>query len=258
MSENLLQPLWSYLIDRWGHVISYWFFPLLVGMAAFVVVGIYFVLKDFGPWRSEATRIYKDVWPTKWKVFEVGGIQMGIYVLLNLIMWNVFPYHVELPAEAPTVWELVRDLTLSLLVSDFLTYLEHIINHKIRFMYTHVHYVHHCFKADVFAWCAGWVHPFESVEFFLCMTLFPWLLYPVHPLTLWIHMGIFVALLLEEHSGHDVWWSPPNWVPVIFGGGVPHIFHHTKVTTNYGFLFAIWDRIFGTYLDPSCELKGVK
>ena len=221
-------------------------------------VGIYFTLKDIGPWRSEATRIHKDAWPTKREVFRVAGTQIAIYTLLNAIMWYFFPYHVELPAEAPTVWELLRDLTISLLVSDFLTYLEHIINHKDRFLYIHVHHVHHHYKTGLFAFCAGSVHPIEGLEIFLCMTLYPWVLCPVHPLTLWIHISIFSGLLLEEHSGHDVWWSPYNWVPVIFGGAVPHSVHHTKVTTNYGFLFAIWDKLFGTYLYPSCEPKNVK
>ena len=137
MAGNLLQPLWSYLTDRWGFLISYWLFPALVGLVAYMGVGIYFTLKDIGPWRSEATHIHKGEWPTKREVFRVAGMQIAIYTLLNVIMWYFFPYHVELPAEAPTVWELLRDLTISLLVSDFLTYLEHIINHKSRFLYTH-------------------------------------------------------------------------------------------------------------------------
>ncbi len=75
--------------------------------------------------------------------------------------------------------------------------------------------------------------------------------YYSHHLVLWAYYFIFVALLLEEHSNHDVWWSPGNWIPSIFGGAVPHDVHHVKVKTNYGFVFTIWDWMFGTYTSPS-------
>ena len=113
------------------------------------------------------------------------------------------------------------------------------------------------FIIDLFSWCASWVHPFELTVFVFCMIIYPWILSPVYPLTLWIYLSVFVALLLEEHSGHDVWWSPNRLIPSIFGGAVPHDVHHVKVKTNYGFVFTIWDRIFGTYLAPlSTESYG--
>ena len=165
-----------------------------------------------------------------------------------------FPSY-TMPKLAPTVLELVCDFCLSLLIRDFLVYLEHLVQHKSIFLYKHIHYIHHHYKADLFSWCAGWVHPFELMAFTLCMIVHPWILFPVHPLTLWIYLSVFIALFLEEHSGHDVWWSP-NWlIPAIFGGAVPHDVHHmhVKVNANYGFVFTIWDRTFGTYLAPSCK-----
>lgn len=88
------------------------------------------------------------------------------------------------------------------------------------------------------------------------MIVYPYMLSPVHPLTFWLYECIFIGILLEEHSNHDVWWSPGHWVPGIFGGAVPHDVHHLKVMTNYGFIFAIWDRMFGTFLPPSCLSKN--
>ena len=251
-SERLLQPLWNYILRDWSNLVSLWFFPSLLGWVVYVGVGVYFMLKDVGPLRSEATRLHKGDadWPTWRKVLYVGGTQIGIYALINAAFWICLPYHVVMPELAPTVWELVRDFCTSMLIGDFLVYLEHIVHHKILFLYKHVHHVHHCFRTDLFSWCAGWVHPFELTVFALCMIIYPWILSPVHPLTLWIYLSVFVALLLEEHSGHDVWWSPNHLIPSVFGGAVPHDVHHVKVKTNYGFVFTIWDRIFGTYLAP--------
>ena len=250
-APNLLQPLWSYLLEHWGSIISYWMFPAIVGWFVYVGVGCYFALKDIGPWRSEATRVHKDEWPTARDILYVGGVQAGIYTLMNVGVWLVDDHSVALPTEAPTVWEFVRDLTVSLVVGDFLVYLEHIVHHKVSFLYSNVHYVHHRFKTDLFAWCAGWVHPFETAVFAFCEILYPCILYPVHPLTLWVFEFVFISLLLEEHSGHDLWWSPYRWVPSVCGGAVPHSLHHTKVKVNFGFLFAVWDKMFGTFLDPA-------
>ena len=135
-SERLLQPLWEYILHNWGDIVSLWFFPSILGWVVYFGVGVYFTLKDVGPLRSEATRLHKDDndWPTLSKVLYVGGIQTGAYAIMNAILWLAFPFQVELPPLAPTVWELVRDLCISLLVGDFLVYLEHILHHKIAFL----------------------------------------------------------------------------------------------------------------------------
>ena len=251
MESNLfLQPLWEYITRHWSHVASYWLFPAIVGWVAFVTTGLYFTMKDIGPWQSYATRLSKNHAISGKEILRVGGIQVGVYGVLNIILWFVYPYHVQLPQNAPSLWELSRDLVTSLLIGDLLVYVEHLAHHKIPVLYKNVHKVHHRFKFDLFSWAAGWVHPFELTVFASCMIVYPMFASPVHPLTLWIYEWIFVALLLEEHSGHDVWWSPHHLIPDIFGGAVPHILHHTKVSTNYGFLFTIWDRMFGTYMAP--------
>ena len=187
----LLQPLWSYLLEHWGGLLSYWMFHAIVGWFVYVGVGLYFALKDIGPWRSEATRLHKEDWPTAREILYVGGVQVGVYTLMNVGVWLVDNHSVELPTDAPTVWEFVRDLATCLLVGDFLVYLEHIAHHKLSFLYSKVHYVHHRFKTDLFAWCAGWVHPFETAVFALCEILYPCVLCPVHPLTLWVFECIF-------------------------------------------------------------------
>ena len=146
-SERLLQPLWNYILRDWSNLVSLWFFPSLLGWVVYVGVGVYFMLKDVGPLRSEATRLHKGDadWPTWRKVLYVGGTQIGIYALINAAFWICLPYHVVMPELAPTVWELVRDFCTSMLIGDFLVYLEHIVHHKILFLYKHVHHVHHRF-----------------------------------------------------------------------------------------------------------------
>ena len=201
----LLQPIWSFILHHCGDTVSHWLFPALVGYIAYATIGIYFTLKDIGPWKSTATRINQDCWPEAKEIFKIAGVQLGGYAILNIILWNTVPHRVELPPTAPALYEFLRDITVSLLIGDFLVYLEHLAHHKIFYLYKNIHSVHHRFKKDYFSWCAGWVHPFELTVFASCMIVYPALLRPIHPLSLWVYEFIFVGLLLEEHSNHDVW-----------------------------------------------------
>ena len=68
-----------------------------------------------------------------------------------------------------------------------------------------------------------------------------------------------VVCLIDEHSGHDVWWSPYQLLPwtgcALGGGAAPHDIHHYKPNKNFGFVFIVWDRIFGTFQEvgPACN-----
>jgi len=249
-TERFLQPLWDFILSKFGKVVSYWLFPWFLGSSVYIGVALYFTVKDIGPWRDEKTRIHVETFPTVRKVFDVGALQVVSYGAVNTVLWFGLPYFNVLPEKAPTMMEVLRDLVVTVLTSDFLIYCNHLMHHKIIFLYRNVHFIHHQFTNDMFAWCASWVHPFEIGLTVVFMVLYPWILFPVHPLTLWIYACVIVPFLVEEHSGHDVWWSPYNWVPSVCGGAVPHEVHHVKIKYNYGFVFAIWDRIFGTYLAP--------
>ena len=219
-SDRLLQPLWNYIRHNWGNVVSLWFFPTILGWVIYVGVGFYFMLKDVGPFRSEATRLHKgDDWPSWYNVMKVGGIQAGVYALINLVLWFCFPFHLTLPELAPTVLELMCDFWLSMLTGDFLVYLEHLMHHKMTFLYKHVHHVHHRFKTDLFSWCAGWVHPFELMIFAFCMIVYPWILFPVHPLTLWCFccsspwrtLWTWCMVVTKPTDTSYIWWCCTPW-----------------------------------------------
>ena len=212
---------------------------------------LYFTTKDIGPLRSEKTRINTNTWPSVRGVINVGGIQVAGFTIVNTLLWFALPYINVLPKEAPTLLEFARDLSTTLIISNFLMFFNHFTLHKVKYFYRNVHYVHHQYTNDMFSWSTGWAHPIELTVTFILMVLYPWILFPVHPLVLWAYACAISLFIVEEHSGHDVWWSPHNWVPSIFGGAVPHEVHHIKNKYNYGFVFAIWDKSFGTYLPPS-------
>ena len=104
--------------------------------------------------------------------------------------------------------------------------------HTIPFLRTHIHSVHHGYHAP-FSWAGGVVHPLEDVVVIGCQIVTP-LTLGHHPLSFWVFVALWVVLLVEEHSGHDVSWAPYNWLPFAScpqgGGAAPHDIHHYKVS----------------------------
>jgi sterol desaturase/sphingolipid hydroxylase (fatty acid hydroxylase superfamily) len=69
-----------------------------------------------------------------------------------------------------------------------------------------------------------------------------------HQITKSIYFMFWTIFLIEEHSGHNVWWSPYNLTKKIVGGAATHDSHHfLNNKKNYSFIFPIWDYIFNTY-----------
>lgn len=155
--DGMLQKIWDSIRYHGGDVVSHWLFPAIVGYTAYTVGGVYFMLKDIGPWKSHATRINKDSWPQAREIFRVAGIQLGVYAILNVIFWYSIPRHVELPTAAPSFYELIRDLAISLVIGDFIVYLEHLTNHRILFLYRKIHTVHHRFRKDIIICLGCWM-----------------------------------------------------------------------------------------------------
>ena len=128
--------------------------------------------------------------------------------------------------------------------------------HAVPFLRKHIHSVHHSYHAP-FSWAGGVVHPAEDAVVIVCQLLPPALV-GCHPLSLWLFLAPWVMFLVEEHSGHHVWWAPWQWLPMtaspLGGGGAPHDVHHYRVNLNFGFVFTVWDRMFGTYAAPVIEV----
>jgi len=168
----------------------------------------------------------------------------------------MFDYRVDLPQRAPSLFEFARDLTIMLIVGDYYIYFEHRTMHHFPVLRDHIHSVHHEYK-KVFSWAGGWVHPLEDLAAVVTQVTCPVVFLHPHPLTFWVFVCLWTLLLVDEHSGHDVWWSPYVWLPFSTGGGgAPHDIHHYKPHTNFGFVFCIWDILFCTMKDVTDWYPG--
>lgn len=243
---TLLQPLWSLILRVGQPWIRHWLFPTVIGLGSFFVTCAFFTVKDLR--RQAKNKVNPDIWPTHEQLLRAAVPQLLIYIGGNALGWRLAPFSLPLPAEAPTVPRLLAEITFCFLLSDFLIYWEHRIMHMVPLLRRHIHSTHHRYLHP-FAWAGGWVHPLEDLVVILCVAA-PVLLIAPHPLSLWLFVFTWVALLIEEHSGYDVFWSPYHWLPFSMGGGgAPHDPHHNlSKNQNYGFVFTIWDQVYGTFL----------
>jgi sterol desaturase/sphingolipid hydroxylase (fatty acid hydroxylase superfamily) len=252
-----LQPLWSFILAHGQPYVSHWAFAGSLSIVTYVLVCIYFSYLDLT--HSVSTKVQKDYWPTVAEMQRAAIPQLLAYGVFHFLSWGMFfmfpQYWLLLPAQAPTVLQFLKEVSLSLVAGDFLIYWEHRLMHMIPYTRNHIHSVHHEYSAP-FSWAGGWVHPAEDAVVVVCQVLPSVFVFGVHPFSLWVFAIIWVMCLVDEHSGHDVWWSPYRLLPFtgcpLGGGAAPHDIHHYKVYKNYGFVFCVWDILFGTF-EPVAE-----
>lgn len=143
---------------------------------------------------------------------------------------------------------------LGLMLLDLIgAYFIHWLEHKVKWMWL-FHVVHHT-DQNVDTTTANRHHPGESVFRFTLTILAVWL--TGAPLWLFmLYQSVSVVLSQFNHANiqlPDGLDRLLSWV--IVTPNMHHVHHHYTLPytdTNYGNIFAIWDRIFGTFsrLDP--------
>jgi sterol desaturase/sphingolipid hydroxylase (fatty acid hydroxylase superfamily) len=214
------------------------------------------------------------------------GLGLGIAVwLIGLIVpfrrfatrpeigWDVlgaagataFAYLAEMPLDALTewvervlaAWGEIIDTAPSwarilgyLLVADFGAYWAHRALHS-RWLWA-AHAWHHSSKY------LYWVSGLRGSPVHIVVLLVPyWIAFVLFPVAEAAIAGaaLLVLEIGNQHLIHSNIKVPAaRWVESVFVTPRFHFVHHNKrreiANSNYGFVFSIWDRLFGTYTDP--------
>nr|XP_056706468.1 cholesterol 25-hydroxylase [Euleptes europaea] len=245
----LLQPLWEALLAR-EPLLKSPFFPALFSFAAYLACCAPFAALDGLQAILPALR--------KYKIQPLGAPSLAAVAAclarsLRDHLTGIFPVTLahwywragSLPQRAPELPRLLLDLLAGLLLFDFLSFLWHLLHHRVPWLYRTFHKAHHRHVAtfalstqDSSLWELLWLGFFAAAV--------PVLL-GCHPMT---ELAFFVAniwLSVEDHSGYDLPWSTHRLVPFgLYGGAVHHDLHHLKFRFNYAPYFTHWDRLFGT------------
>lgn len=213
----------------------------------------------------------------KWKLFQSFLIQPGLQPDPQLVRTNVLENlasHVvvvpilsyflfdlfalcSMPVREPlpSVWIILRDLAVSVLLADTLGYWFHrLIHHP--WLYKWVHKKHHIYKVNVGV-ASTYATPMEDVLSETSL-LAGSLLMGSHILVVWLWIWVRVCEAVMAHSGYQ--FFPPSWTAP-FTGGAYHEFHHTHNIGNFGQFFTFWDHVMGTdaaYIKYLREKQGAK
>jgi sterol desaturase/sphingolipid hydroxylase (fatty acid hydroxylase superfamily) len=139
-------------------------------------------------------------------------------------------------------------IILAILVVDFTIYWLHRAQHRFDVMWR-THAWHH--SIEHMYWFAGFRTSFlHSFIYNIPQAMVPMLLLKLSPLQAGIGYSIALFIQFWEHTNVKVNLGPLKWV---FITPQYHRVHHSATRQchmNLGTTFSIWDRMFGTYVDP--------
>ncbi|RUS78503.1 hypothetical protein EGW08_013750 [Elysia chlorotica] len=150
-----------------------------------------------------------------------------------------------LPVDPPNFLTLCVHVAGSMLVFDALFFLLHLTLHKNAFLYRHVHSLHHKHGA-MHAHVTNQLTVVERGAIIVAAN-YSLKLFGAHPLTRLVFVVVFLWMLIDNHTGYDLPWSPHRLAPAgLMGGPAAHHAHHKHGAGHY--------QPFFTYLDIGFEM----
>jgi len=147
-------------------------------------------------------------------------------------------------------WLFIFFSTLTFLMfTDCLIYWTHRALHS-KLLYKYLHKQHHKLLVPTpFA-----SHAFNPIDTFV--QSLPYHIYPfLFPLNKLLYIALFVFVNIWTVSIHDGDYRVPDLLQPFINGAAHHTDHHLFFNYNYGQFFTLWDRIGGSYKNPSA-LEG--
>jgi sterol desaturase/sphingolipid hydroxylase (fatty acid hydroxylase superfamily) len=142
----------------------------------------------------------------------------------------------------------VAKIALAVLVADFTIYWIHRAQHRFDLLWR-THAWHH--SIEQMYWFAGFRTSFlHSFLYNIPQATIPMLFFGLGTVETSIAFGIGMLVQFWEHTNLHVNIGPLSWV---FITPQYHRVHHSAndlCRSNYGTTFSMWDRMFGTYVDP--------
>lgn len=161
--------------------------------------------------------------------------------------------HVMLMPEPP----FAAQLALALLLGDLASYWHHRFMHRIGWLWAS-HVVHHQSRRIELSTGLR-SHPFATLG--NCLFWSPLLVVGISPAAMLLAAGLIGTWAILIHSQAARWPAALPWsVEAVLNLPSHHRIHHRQDsgagTCNYGLLFILWDRLFGTYCAPREEPRS--
>ena len=221
---------------------------ILVGGITF-----FWLLEGLIPMRSLRYKKWRHAWPNFF--FTATSVLLNFFLaflLLQTADWTQANGFGLLQLVALPFWVSV---VLGVLLLDFIgAYLAHLVEHKVKPLWM-VHLVHHS-DHHVDTTTANRHHPLESLVRFSFTLLAVFILgAPIG--VVMIYQSLSVVLSQFNHANINLPTKLDQWLSYVLVTPHMHKVHHHHVLpytdSNYGNIFAIWDRLLGTYKNLDAE-----
>lgn len=222
-------------------------------------ITFFWLLEGLMPMRSLRYKKWHHAWPNFF--FTATSVLVNFFLaflLLQTADWTQANAFGLLQLVVLPFWVYV---VLGVLLLDFIgAYLAHLVEHKVKPLWM-VHLVHHS-DHHVDTTTANRHHPLESLVRFSFTLLAVFILgAPIGVVML--YQSLSVVLSQFNHANINLPARLDQWLSYVLVTPHMHKVHHHHVLpytdSNYGNIFAIWDRLLGTYknLDAESIVYGV-
>jgi sterol desaturase/sphingolipid hydroxylase (fatty acid hydroxylase superfamily) len=221
-------------------------------IAFFLLVGIFEACERLRPARKI----------DRWADLKIDLMSFSFAVLMNRICTHAILTAANAVAPARVLGGLhaiqalpgVAKMVLAVLLADFVIYWIHRAQHRTNVLWR-THAWHH--SAEYLYWFSGFRTSFlHSLIYNIPQATIPMLIFKLSPLQTGICYSVGMLIQFWEHTNVRVNIGPLQW---LFISPEYHRVHHSvgqECRMNLGTTFSLWDRMFGTYVDPATMPEG--
>jgi len=145
---RLLQPVWDLCVAR-ESVVASPLFPIVLAVVFYFGCMLPFTLVDLFGSQWAWVRRYKIqpgrvvTWPAVRNAVVLTLWNHVLYILPVSVAQCVWMSNTHLPTLAPRLWDFIWQQCAALVLFDAEYYAWHYLHHRVRWLYRHVHSVHH-------------------------------------------------------------------------------------------------------------------
>jgi sterol desaturase/sphingolipid hydroxylase (fatty acid hydroxylase superfamily) len=233
--QNIFAKAGSFLMSR-----------LDVALTLLIAIPVVMVIETLWPAKPEQKRLSVSFGHDLAWFFVVKGFRITVLVwFISAMTLTYQAYFSFLTVQGVNEWPFAARFIAGVLLADALSWLHHFVRHKVRVLW-HFHAIHHS-QEHLNLFTDFRFHPFESIVGALFTTI-PLLIFGLTVPAI-VAFKVFTMLQAQiYHSNVRMNFGPLRYIFVTpQSHRIHHSFKNEHHDKNFGVIFSIWDRMFGTH-----------
>ena len=226
---------------------------IIVGLALLILYTLETLFPYFDDWTGKTRHTLRN-----------GGLIVGNAVVTNLVLAPLTLYALNYKRGLFSLFKLnsVVEFIATLLLIDLLTYILHVLFHKVPVLWR-FHRVHHS-DTQMDVTTGARFHIGEHIISILSRAAL-FAIFAMRAEFILLYETVFLTNVLFHHANLSISEPVDRLYRLLFTSPNMHKVHHSNIQeetdSNYTSLFSFWDRLFGTYkivANPKRIVYGIK